>query len=131
MAILQYANGVRGTFHTNCNAGIPERRFYICGTEGALRADVMSGEVEMQRIGWNSEIEQVDTGVKGGHGGGDEVMAKALVETLLRGTAPLAGVEDGLKSAIAAFGIDQAADAGTVIDLHAMWTQAGIDPASK
>ena len=131
VAILQYANGVRGTFHTNCNAGIPERRFYICGTEGALRADVMSGEVEIRRIGWKSRIEQVDTGVKGGHGGGDEVMAKALVETLLHGASPLAGVDDGLKSAIVAFGIDQAADAGTVIDLNAMWAQAGIDPASK
>ena len=42
VAILEYANGVRGTFHTNCNTGTPERRFYLCGTEGTLRADVVA-----------------------------------------------------------------------------------------
>lgn len=130
VAILEYANGVRGMFHTNCNAGIPERRFYICGTEGALRADVLTGGIELQKIGWNSRIEFIDVGVKGGHGCGDEVMAAALVETLLRGTAPLASVDDGLKSAIAAFGIDEAADTGRVVDLRGMWTRAGLTPAN-
>ena len=33
-------------------------------------------------------------------------------------------------TAIAAFGIDQAADTGCVIDLHALWSRAGINPGS-
>ena len=130
VAILEYANGVRGTFHANCNTGIPERRFYLCGTEGTLRADVSTSTIEVQRIGWDTVTEKIDTQVEAGHAGGDEVMAKSLVETLLHGAAPLAGVEDGMKSAIAAFGIDQAADTGCVIDLHALWSRVGINPGS-
>jgi len=126
VAILEYANGVRGTFHTNCNAGTPERRFYVCGTEGTLRADLVASTIEIQRIGWNSKIEKLDTNVADGHGGGDEAMGKAMVETLLRGVAPLASCEDGIKSAVVAFGIDQAADEGRVVALKTMWDQSQI-----
>ena len=128
VVILEYANGVRGTFHANCNAGLPERRFYLCGTEGTLRADLVSSQIEIRRIGWDTELEKLDTHVQDGHGGGDEVMAKSMVETLLRGAAPLASVEEGMKSAIVAFGIDQAADEGRVISLADMWRHAGINP---
>ena len=128
VAILEYANGVRGTFHTNCNAGTPERRFYVCGTEGTLRADLVTSTVEVQKIGWETKLEIIDTLVGDGHGGGDQMMGKAMVETLLRGELPLASIEDGIKSAAVAFGIDQAADEGRVIDLHTMWCQAEINP---
>ena len=128
VAVLEYANGVRGTFHTNCNSGIPERRFYICGTEGALRADLVTSTLEVQRIGWETKVEKIDTHTVDGHGGGDEVMGKAMVGTLLRGEAPLASVNEGIQSALVAFGIDQAADEGRVIDLHEMWCRAGINP---
>lgn len=130
VAILQYANGVRGTFHTNCNAGLPERRFYICGTEGSLRADLVTGVLEMRRIGWDPAIQQLGDQAIDGHGGGDARMGKALVETLLRGKAPLASVEEGIHSALVAFGIDQAADEGRVVDLQQSWIKAHIDPAS-
>jgi predicted dehydrogenase len=130
VAILQYANGVRGTFHTNCNTAIAERRFYLCGTEGTLRADLLTGVLEVQRIGWEMEIEKFDTNARGGHGGGDEIMAEALVQSLVNGTAPLASVNEGIYSAVAAFGIDAAADHRCVTDLMPMWKQAGVDPSS-
>lgn len=130
VAILQYANGVRGTFHTNCNAGLPERRFYICGTEGSLRADLVTGVLELRRIGWNPTIDQLGFGVSDGHGGGDDRMGKAMVDTMLRGQAPLASVEEGIQSALVAFGIDQASDEGRVVDLQQSWRKAHIDPAS-
>jgi len=126
VAILEYANGVRGMFHLNCNAGTPERRFYVCGTEGTLRADLALSTVEVQKIGWDTKIERINTLIEGGHGGGDEVMAKAMVETLLRGAVPLASVEEGIASSIVSFGIDHAADEGRVVDLDTMWRQAGI-----
>ncbi len=130
VAILQYANGVRGTFHTNCNTAIAERRFYICGTEGTLRADLLTGTLEVQRIGWETQVEKIDTNSRDGHGGGDSFMAEALVRSLVHGEAPLAGVNEGIYSAIAAFGIDAAADNRCVTDLRAMWSQAGIDPSA-
>ena len=128
VAILEYANGVRGTFHANCNAGILERRFYVCGTEGAMRADMISGLIEVQKIGWETQRETIDTHAGGGHGGGDEVMAKAILETLLEGVPPLASVQEGIQSAIVAFGIDQAADKNCVVDLRDIWHQVGVDP---
>jgi hypothetical protein len=55
-------------------------------------------------------------------------MAEHLAACLLEGREPLASVGEGLRSAITAFGIDLAADTGTVIDLGPMWNAAGIDP---
>ena len=126
VVVLEYANGVRGTFHANCNAGIPERRFYICGSEGSVRGDLLSGQIEVQKIGWDTKREKIETFGAGSHGGGDEVMAKALVETLLQGAPPLTSVEEGIRAAVVAFGIDQAADENRVIDLQEMWKQAAI-----
>ena len=126
VAILQYANGVRCTFHTNCNAGIPERRFYMCGSEGTLRADLYQGTIDVSRIGHESKIETYNLGFAGGHAGGDEVMAKALAKSLLEGEAPRATVEDGLRACLVAFAVDEAADNSRVIDLSPRWKAAGI-----
>ena len=126
VTILEYAGGIRGMFHVNCNAGMPERRFYVCGTEGTLRADLATDSIEVRKIGWDTDIEKTSTFVEAGHGGGDEGMARAMVETLLHGAAPLASYEEGLASAIVAFGIDRAADEGCVVDLDPMWRQAGF-----
>jgi predicted dehydrogenase len=117
VAILEYANGVRATFHTNCNAGILERRFYICGSEGALRGDAITGVIEVQHIGLESAPVKIDLGIAGGHAGGDEVMAASLVETLLNGKPPLASVNEGVRSCAVALAIDQAMHEGRVVTL--------------
>lgn len=121
VAILQYEGGVRATFHTNCNSGLPERRFYLCGTEGTIRADVFTGVIELARIGHDSKVETFTTSTSNSHGGGDAVMAQALTDTILHGAAPLATVEDGLQACVAAFGIDAALDSGQVVDLQPYW----------
>ena len=126
VAILEYANGCRATFHTNCNAGIPERRFYICGTEGSIRADALTGHIEWQRIDHAPQMEKVNMGHAGGHAGGDETMATALAATLLQGKPPLASVEEGVRSCLVAFAIDQAMEEKKVVDLLPWWQAAGI-----
>lgn len=128
VAIIEYDNNVRATFHTNCNAGIPERRMYICGTEGAIRADVMSGSIEYRRIGYDTELQRVSVGVKGNHGGGDEILGKELLESIHRGTPPKTGLMDGIKSAVTCFGIDEAADNGKVVQMAPYWKKLGIIP---
>ena len=127
VVILEYANGVRATFHANCNVAICERRFYLCGTEGTLRADVIAGTIELQRIGHSTTPEFIDTGAKGGHGGGDYIMSQGLVATILEGKPPLATVDDGIRACVAAFGIDQAADSGQVTDLRPMWNRVSAE----
>ncbi|MFA5203802.1 MAG: Gfo/Idh/MocA family oxidoreductase [Lentisphaeria bacterium] len=126
VAILEYTNGVRATFHTNCNAGIPERRMYILGTEGAIRANVLTGAIETQRIGFDTKLEHVDSGVNDGHGGGDEVLARELAATMLDGAPPTVSLDAGLVSAGTSFAIDEALDTGRVVDATAYWRQAGL-----
>jgi predicted dehydrogenase len=125
VAILEYANGVRATFHTNCNAGILERRFYICGSEGALRADAITGKIELQRISHEGNPEQIDTGIAGGHAGGDELLGQGLVETLLAGTPPLASINEGIRSCAVALAIDRAMREGRIFDLRPWWQECG------
>ena len=129
VAIIEYANHVRATFHTNCNCAIKERRFYLCGSEGTLRADIVSGFIECRRIGFETKVERIDTSVMGGHGGGDEVMAKSLCATILHQAPPLATVDDGLHSCITAFAINEAMETGRVVDVNSYWRQAGIAPS--
>jgi len=127
IAILEYENGVRGTFHTNCNAGIPERRFYLCGTEGSLRGDAYSGQVEWKRIGHDTTMETFQTTDGHSHAGGDTVMAQGLANTLLRDEPPLASVEDGVLACITAAGIDQAMDLSEITEYQGLY-QKYLDP---
>lgn len=121
VAIIEYENRVRAAFHTNCNAGIPERRMYILGSEGAIRADVLTGVIQSKRIGFDTELIEHESGAGGGHGGGDEVLAVELKDCMLNGGVPAAGLEDGLISAMTCFGIDQANTTGRVVDMKEFW----------
>lgn len=119
--IIEYENGIRATFHLNSNSGIPERRMYICGSEGAIRADVISGKMEARRIGFEEKIKDVSTGVSGGHGGGDAFLSRGLADSMLKGKAPFADLKEGLESAVTCFGIDQAMEKGKVVNMQSFW----------
>lgn len=124
VGIIEYRNGVQATFHTNSNTAMRERRFYLCGSEGTLRADLVTGIIEYKRIGFDTEAERIDTTFAGGHGGGDAIMAEGLVETICNGVKPLATAEDGLEACLVAFGLTQAQEQGTICDIDAMRKQA-------
>lgn len=115
VAILEYGSGVRATFHTNCNSGIPERRFYLCGSRGALRGDALTSIIEVGVAAPGAEIRKEDLACPGGHGGADEPMAKHIVESMLRGAPPVAGIREAVDSALAALLVDRATDEGRVV----------------
>jgi len=117
VAILEYENGVRATFHTNCNAGIPERRLYVLGTKGAIRADVIKGIIETQRSGFDEVLHDESAGVSGGHGGGDDVLGPELSGCIVDGEPVTSTFEDGYTSAMTAFAIEEARTTGTVVDI--------------
>ncbi len=121
VAIIEYDNGVRATFHTNCNAGIPERRMYILGTEGAIRADVLTGKIETKRIGFDTLLEDVSTGASGGHGDGDVVLVAELADSMLNGIKPTVSLKEGMEASVTAFAIDEAVDTGKVVELNSLW----------
>jgi len=127
VVILEYANGVRASFHANCASGIPERRICLLGSEGAIRADALTGIIELQRISSTPEMQRFDTNVAGGHpgghAGGDEVLVESLYDSMRTGAAPLIGVEEGIQSALVCFAIDEAMDTGKVVDLNPLWAR--------
>ncbi|HEY9247960.1 MAG TPA: Gfo/Idh/MocA family oxidoreductase [Rariglobus sp.] len=131
VVILEYANGVRATFHTNCNAGLHERRFYLVGAAGAVRADASTGLIEREVLSFTPKIEKelvdITDGHDGGHAGGDGVMARHLATSILHGEQPVAGMKEALEAAVTCFGIDQALDEGRVVDLLPLWHAAGIE----
>lgn len=129
VVILEYGNRVRATFHANSNAAIPERRFYIVGTEGTIRGDVRQGIIERRRIGWDKGWQR-EMSASGGHGGGDEVLVKSLARSMREAAVPDAGLYDGLTASISCFGVDEAQDSGRVVDMRPMWREAGIDPTT-
>lgn len=130
VAILEYASGAKATFHTNLNAALPERRMYLLGTEGALRGDVLTGQIVWKRIGPATETHH-ESYPAGGHGGADEVLAAGWADVMRNGARPLASLREGLVSAITALGIDQAADTGTVCGLRPLWNAVGLDVTSE
>ena len=122
VAIIEYKNGVRAMFHTNCSSGLPERRMYICGTEGTIRADVLTGIIELRRIGPNEETtEIIDEEIKGGHGGGDKFLVQALSNALLGNKIQRNQMNDAVKSVVTAITIDEARKSGSVIDMTSIW----------
>lgn len=126
VAILEYASGVRATFHTNCHAALRERRIYMLGTAGALRADAVTGRIEWQRVGFNTPVESVTLSSDGGHLDADRFMAGHLVRTMANDAAPLATFDDGLKATVSCLGVDDALDSGQVVNLRPLWSRAAI-----
>lgn len=127
VVILEYANGTRATFHTNTNAAIPERRMYLLGTEGTLRAEAYSRTIELQRIGEGESRQTHSVPAPGTHAGGDAILAPHLAAMLLEGKQPRAGIHEAITSAAVAFAIDQAQTTGQVVDLRPIWRRAGIE----
>lgn len=127
VVILEYANGARASFHTNLNCAMRERRFYLCGTEGTIIGDVLTGEIRWQKIGFDTEM-VTENFSGGGHGGGDGTLSENLRGSMLTGAVPPVGLRDGLKSAVAVLGCDVAHDTGSVVDLLPMWQAVAIDP---
>ncbi len=126
VAILEFANRTRATFHTNCSSSFPERRAFLCGTRGTLRADVGLARVEVRRHGYDDTPTESYVTPMGPHAGGDVILGLELQATLLEGAPPRASLEDGLASAITCFAIDEAMATGQVVDLRPFWRRAGI-----
>ena len=128
VAILEYAADVRVSFHTNCAASLKERRNYICGTEGTIRADKFAGRIEVTRFGWDEPMMVHRTAAAGGHGGADPHILDWLAQCMLHGETPRASTVEGLNSSIPSFAIVDAMDGGSVVDVRPYWERAGIDP---
>jgi predicted dehydrogenase len=127
VCIMEYENGARATFHTNLTAGIPERRMYILGTKGALRADLAEGKIEIRKIGFGEKSIFYEGEHKGGHGGADDVLVNHWSRMIHEEIPSLTGIETGIESAVACFAMDRAMRENKIVELDEYWEKLDIE----
>ena len=114
--IMEYPAGVKMNFQLTLANAIPERRMFINCTEGTIIVECFSGVIRYRRYTDPCVTALEFTG--DGHGGGDAVMAKEIVESLLNDT-PLnvSGSANGLACARVALAADLSARTGKIVEL--------------
>lgn len=131
IAIWELYNGAKGTFHFNTHAGLVERRMYLVGTEGALRTDMTTGKIELQRNGWDEPCwtcQVYKDGAELGHGGGDEIMVNEIAGIIQQNDEIKTKYIDGVKSAVSCLMMVQAMNEGSILNLDDCWKSLKIDP---
>jgi predicted dehydrogenase len=131
VAMVEYENGVRLTFHSNSHAAIPERRWVFMGTEGALIADLTRNRLLFQSAlaapaaGGYVTPEPVEVDFGGlehvSHNGADYAMARDLLASLEGRTPYPVTVWDGLEAGLTVMAIDQSLAFGEIIDCKPLW----------
>lgn len=137
VVIIEYKNNIRASFHTNCSSGMPERRMYICGTEGTIRADFVTGKIEIKKIDSKDVKIMATENEDDGHGGGDlklvEFINKEMMKNEIdfnlkenRQNISAEAMKTAVTSAISCFMIDKSMKEGKVIDCDDVWKEFGI-----
>jgi predicted dehydrogenase len=124
VALVEYANGVRLSFHSNTNTALMERRWYLAGAEGTLIADLVRNRLLVRRIGETGKPERIDFGepTPDLHNGADQEMARDLAAAMT-GKAPFpVTARDSLEAGLVVLAIDKAMREQAVIDCGPMWT---------
>ena len=114
--IMDYPNGVKMNFQLTLANAIPERRMFINCTEGTIILECFTGVLRYRRYGDPCVTALEFTGE--GHGGGDPVMAKEIVASLLNDTPlTVSGSANGLACARVALAADLSARTGKIVSL--------------
>jgi predicted dehydrogenase len=129
VAIVEYENGVRLSFHTNSCAATPERRWQIIGTDGVLVVDFVNQAFSLtpRERGRAEEQKRFRGPVGDSHGGADQAMAHDLVAALEGRAAFPVTVAESLVAGLTVMAIDQALESRAVVDCAPIWR--GLDEA--
>ena len=123
-AMVEYANDIRLTFHANSHVALPERRWYVAGTEGTLIADLVRNRLMIRPTLSRQKPERIDYGgvTADSHNGADQSMARDLLAAL-EGKAPFPVTPfESLEAGLTVMALDQALEDRTMVDCEAMWT---------
>lgn len=123
VAIMELENGARVSFHFCMHSAQLERRFYMCGTRGTIRGDVLTGRLEYTPVGWEKKTEEVRPIEGDDHGGAEVPMAQDIVDCMLRGKPMPTTMDDGLLASFTCFGIEESRETGTVVSMQGYWEQ--------
>jgi predicted dehydrogenase len=124
VAIVEYENGVRLSFHANTHAGLPQRRWYLAGTDGAIEADLVSDHLQVRdALGLApAETVPVETGA-GAHEGMDPAMGRDLAAHLLEGAPFPVNAYDAMVAGLTVMAVDRAMREGTIVDCRPLWAR--------
>lgn len=124
VAIVEYANGVRLSFHANTHSGLPQRRWYFAGTKGAIEADLVADRIEWRDALGLKPVETVPVATgAGGHEGMDPAMGRDLAAHLLEGKPFPVNAYDAMVAGLTVMAIDRAMQEGTVVDCAPLWAR--------
>ncbi len=122
-AIVEYANGVQLSFHSNSHVSLQERRWYVAGTRGTLIADLVRNRLMFRLAHDRGKPERIDYGgrTEDNHNGADQAMARDLLAALEgRASFPVT-VQESMEAGLTVMAIDRAMREGGVIDCAPMW----------
>src|SRR6185295_16661210 len=124
-AIVEYANGLQLSFHSNSHVSLGERRWYIAGTEGTLIADLVRNKLMLRRALDKKKPERIDYANRtdDSHNGADQAMAVDLLAAREgRAIFPVTA-HDSLEAGLTVMAIDRAMRERALIDCTAMWDE--------
>ena len=124
-ALIEYENQVRLSFHANSHVSLPERRWYVAGTEGTLIADLVRNRLMVRRALTHAKPERIDYGERtaDAHNGADQAMARDLQASLEHGVPFPVAPFDSLEAGLTVMAIDEAMQSGVMLDCRPMWAR--------
>ncbi|MFN9926360.1 MAG: Gfo/Idh/MocA family protein [Phenylobacterium sp.] len=123
VALVEYANAARLSFHANSHTALAERRWYVAGTEGTLIADLVRNRLMFRRALHRGKPERMDFGDRtaDAHNGADQAMARDLAEALAGRAAFPVTPWDSLEAGLTVMAVDQAMEDRVMLDCAPMW----------
>jgi predicted dehydrogenase len=124
VAIVEYANGARLSFHSNSHVSLQERRWYIAGTTGTIIADLVRNKLMIRRTLDKAKPERIDYANRtdDSHNGADQAMAADLLATFEKGAKFPVTVEDSMEAGLTVMAIDRAQDRAETVNCTDMWS---------
>jgi len=125
VALLEYANDVRLSFHANSHTALTERRWYVAGTEGTLIADLVRNKLMIRRALFRGKPERIEYGgvTADAHNGADQAMALDLLAALEGRAAFPVTPYDSMEAGLTVMAIDQAMADKAMVDCAPMWAR--------
>ncbi len=128
-ALVEYANGVQLSFHSNTHVSLQERRWYVAGTDGTLIADLVRNKLMIRPAMERGKPERIDfvTRTADAHNGADQAMAADLLAALEKRAEFPVTPWDSMEAGLTVMAIDRAQREGAIVDCAPMW--AAFDAA--
>jgi predicted dehydrogenase len=125
VALVEYANQVRLSFHANSHTALTERRWYVAGTEATLLADLARNRLMVRRVLNRARPERIDyeTRTADAHNGADQAMALDLLAAMEGRAAFPVTPRESMEAGLTVMAIDAAMERREVVACGPLWAQ--------